>query len=164
VGNPRNAHETSAYRTKGEIVTEHTPEILSSEWLTAEETLRALEIKERTLQEWAQKKRLRWKLHEAPGRRSARVYSAADVEKLSRERRRAKPQPKPKKLPPATSETLAPHNIAAQERPQYRLAITIRDKRGSTRVSLSVEREVMLKNKFLAPLAQMHEHSMPADA
>jgi hypothetical protein len=54
--------------------------ILSSEWLTTEETMTLLGIARRTVQEWAQSGFLHWKFQSVPGRKPERVYQRSEVE------------------------------------------------------------------------------------
>lgn len=59
--------------------------VLSSEWLTTEETMRALGKSRRTVQKLAQRKKLSWKLQSQTGRKPERVYAFADIENLRKE-------------------------------------------------------------------------------
>jgi DNA-binding transcriptional MerR regulator len=65
------------------------PTLLSSEWMDAEETMRALGIKQRTLQEWTQHGFLKFKRQTREGKRPERMYDAGDVRRLQREGRPA---------------------------------------------------------------------------
>ena len=104
------------------------PALLSSEWMDTGETLTALGIKRRTLQEWAQNGFLKFKRETREGRRPERVYSAADVRRIERDGRPASPNARhdaenprlpaalkrePRRLPPPANTPLVPDKTIA---------------------------------------------------
>lgn len=59
--------------------------LLSSEWLTLEEAMRALGKSRKTIERLVASQELKSQLEERQGRKSERVYSAEDVERLKRQ-------------------------------------------------------------------------------
>lgn len=90
----------------------------SEEWLTTEQTTKALGKALRTVQDLAASGKLRWKLRHRPGTKPERLYDASDVaqlapqerpsvEKKPRAPRGSKPEPQGKQLALAVPEATA---------------------------------------------------------
>ena len=56
--------------------------VLQSDWYDKAQTMKKLNIAERTLQTWTKDGRIRFKMQSVKGKRPERVYRAADVEKI----------------------------------------------------------------------------------
>jgi hypothetical protein len=73
--------------------------VISGEWMDGDETMDALGIQKRTLQDWAHSGFLRFKQQTRKGKRPERVFLSADVQRLLRDGRPSVTRPVSAKIP-----------------------------------------------------------------
>ena len=91
--------------------------VLEERWLTIAETMEALGIAKRTVQDWASQGLLHWKLQIGEGKRE-RVYDARDVEKLRNDGPPPRtPSSRPERAPSAEARTAIAPRVRAMPLP-----------------------------------------------
>jgi hypothetical protein len=135
--------------------------VIPDKWLTANEAAAVLRKNVRTVQKMAIAGMLTTKPAENPQSPHARLYDPKDVERHI-PASILNPGPKPRSHHKKQDLPGVVKAITARPRPRYKLTVTLRDERGSTRMTFHTNETALLENPMLAAIAQVHEHSMPA--